>query len=276
MEFTKVLETVSNGERKLIDLSGGPEARKITVEMRKLNPEDPRPPKRSESPPVAHEFLSAVSLGDFLGRYGCAATVVFADVLAEKIHAVLDQKAKDGFQVVVMTPQIHPLWKPWAELAGRWIDVKEFAGFVAQNRRSVAFPDGRELALTLSQVRASVAVEIQTGRGKSAVNSLSVRTRIQGGTEQSDVVELPETIRLNVPLYVDTDAVDVELDLCIEASAEGKVAVIVSSGMVAEARFKAFENMVAAVKARAPAEAIVSFGRPKHESWDYLPELDGE
>lgn len=269
----EILQHVRVGEETVLDVAGGEKDRKLTVSMRKLLPEEPRAPKRAESPRRVHEFLAAESLALYLRKYGGAETVVFADPANEIVAAVLREKAETGFEVVTMRPQVHPLWKPWADLAGRAIALEDFAKHVSQHRRTILRPEGRDLALTLSQVRATVSVEIQRGRGKSATNGLLVTTEIKG-QRQADVVELPDEIVLSVPLYVQTEPREVELDLCVEATSDGDVSVLVTAGTVAEARVEAFKEMVAVIQAAADSiGAVVTFGRPKHAAWDYLKEL---
>lgn len=275
MPLNELLTNVRVGEQTVFDVAGGPEARKLTVELRKLHPEEARPPKRAESPAKKHEFFAAASLAAYLAKYGSEHTVVFADPNAEMIHAVLDERAKDGFEVLTMRPALHPLWKPWAEVAGRRVPLRDFAQFVAQNRRVIVQPDGKSLTLMLSQVRASVSVEVQHGRGKEAVNGLMIKTKIQG-VEKQDSVEIPDEITIDVPLYVDTENRPIELDLCLEADRDGEVSVLVSAGTVAEARVAAFEDMVEVIRAGiADKGATVTFGRPQHGPWAYLRELNG-
>lgn len=266
-----LLENVKVGEETVFDIAEG--GKSLTVTGKRLLPEEPRHPKRTESPKRAHEFLSAGSFGDYLARYGCSGTVVFVDLAAETIYAVLDEGAPTGYQVVSMKPQEHPLWTPWRKLAGSRIPVMQFAQFVAENRRAIMKPDGRELAMLLSQIRASVGVELQHGRGKNAVNGIKVTTKIQGETGV-EVVELPDTIGLLVPLYVDVEPEDVELDLCIEADPHGQITVLVTAGTVAEARVDAFNHMVNTIREKiSKLNAVVTFGRPKHGAWDYLAEV---
>lgn len=280
MDLTNLIETLQPGQRTVFDLAEALDdqgqktgARKLTVELRRELPAEPRAPKREESPKRSHEFISAKSLAEYLQKYGTKDTVVFADPEAEVISAVLDESAHQGFQIVTMKPAPHPLWTPWAQFAGRHRDVMDFAKFVVENRRTIAQPDARELILDLSQIRASVSVEIQKGRGKTAMNGLMVTTEIKGAKEAGPV-DLPETITIHAPLYVDTDARDLDLDLCIEAQSNGGVTVLVTSSAVAEARVAAFMDMVDQIRTVIAAKgATFTFGRPRHTAWNYLPEL---
>lgn len=280
-----LLENVRVGERTVLDVAGDEKERKLTVELRKVHPEVPRPPMRQESPPRAHEFISALSLGDYLSRYGQKETVVFADPVNELMHAVIDERASAGLEILKMTPAVHPLWKPWLGVLGRKVPVEDFAEFVATNRRTIVEAsgaacgeiDGKELSQLLSQVRASVQVEIHRSKPRPGslpcVNGVLVTTRIQG-VEEKGTVDMPDMLKLRVPLYVTTDPVDLEVDLALDADTEGNVSVLVTAGTVQEAKVQAFEAMVDTVRKATEAHGMVlTFGAPKHGAWNYLREL---
>jgi hypothetical protein len=270
MELKKILEEIRVGEETVLDITGGEKDRKLTIAMRKLHPEEARAPKRCESKARKHAFLAAKSLAAYIGAYGGPDTVVFADPEKEEISAVLDERAKDGFEVVTMKPQVHPLWAPWLDLANRRHPLDTFAGFLAQHRRSIV-GDSREIVMLFSQIRASVKIEVQRGRGAKAINGVVCTTEIAGQRKAEDV-ELPDTITVRAPLYVDTEPKEIELDLTVEAHGES-ISVLVSAGSIAEARVKAFEEMVEAVRGSVK-QGTFTFGRPSHAAWDYLRELE--
>lgn len=274
-KLSEFLEGVNVGEVTALDVTGEPGDRKLTISSRKLNPEAPRAPDRAESPARAHVLHSAESLADYIRRYGSSKSVVLADVGGEAIYATLDETARGGFERVVMRPAIHPLWAPWAAKAGLTTKIEDFAEFVAQHRRSVVAPPGRELVITLSQVKATVKVEIHKGRGKNSINGVVVTTDIKGGGQQTETVELPDSITLLVPLYVGTEPQQIELDLTLKANAQGEVGVAITAGTVAEARLQAFARMVETVKAgcagvEGGAGAVFGYGKPETKDWDYL------
>lgn len=272
-----LLELHENGKPTGVEA----EAPVLTIEARRLNPEAPRPPVLAESPPRTHVFHSAQSLGDYLARYGRKETVVFADQQAEEFHAILHERGstndeknirQGGFEVVSMKPQEHPLWTPWREIAGREMDVKEFAQFVTQHRRSVIRPEGKSLALLLSQVRTSTTIEAQTGRGRSSVNGVMVTTKVTGQNDQKEEITIPDSFTVKVPLYAETDPEEVELDITVMPH-HGGCNVLVSAGTVLEARIKAFEKMLRVVTEKtSDLGLVVTHGRPQHGVWATLPE----
>lgn len=281
MNVSDLLEKLRPGMKTVIDVAGKEGDRKLTVEFRRLLAEEPREPKRAESPSRKHELLSAQSLATYLLGLGEAheldgkLVVIFADPRSETIHAVLDDAARDGFEAVVMKPAPHPLWLPWAKIVGRPMPIETFAQFMIEHRKIVE--DGLELARDLSQVRANVSVEIHRGKGKDAINGVLVRSKIQSEAGRAEAVDLPNEIFLNVPLYLQTDAVRVELDLTLDADAEGEVTVLVSASGVEVARVEAFTRMVETISEATKGRGFtVVYGAPGYAPWAYLPEFQPE
>lgn len=287
-QVEELLGRLPVGERNVLSLSkslGELAGQTLVVERRAILPEAPRDPARAPSPRVAHTFHSAGALAAYLGRYGCARTVVFADLPAKKVHAVLDEQAPRGFEVVVLEPRVHPLWAPWKAILGTKIEIREFASFLLQNRRAVK-GGGRALALLFAQVHASVSVDIHRSKprpGVAALNGVTITTKIQG-QDQKDTFELPELVALEVPLYVQTAPVSLEIDLTLEASEDGEVNVIASAGTVAEAEVAAFEDMAATIRVQVaqlgasdgespPPGGVFVWGAPAHAPWATLPEI---
>lgn len=276
-EVNDLLEKIRPSNRTVIDATrvaqeaGG----KLTIETRTLLPEPPRERKRAESLARAHEFFSASALAAYLARYGGEGTVVFADPVEETVFATLDERATNGRETVVMKPATHPLWKPWEDASddGAGLSVEDFGEAIGRNRRAVIFPDAKELIYLFAQIRAVVKVEINRGRGKSAINGLMVTTEIQG-QKTTQNVELPDEIVLRVPLYVDTSAREIPIDLCVEASAHGGVTIALSAGTVAQAKVEAFTEMLKVIEgACAEKGATFTLGRPKDAAWRYLAEI---
>lgn len=271
-----LLTIAREGEETVLDVTGPAGDRKVTVERRRLNAEPPRKPDRAETPPRAHVFHSAKSMGDYLARYGGETTVVFADAQGRALHAVVDEVAADGVEHLTMQPQVHDLWRPWGEVVGRTVSLETFRKLVTMNRRALVTPDGRELAFELNQINASAHVEVYHGRGKGATNGIKVTTEIQGQRHGEDI-PLPDTLVLRVPLFVTDEPREIELDLAFYADREGNVAVAVSTGNVAEALVAAFEGMVKTVRdATAAKKAVVTFGVPAWADWRYLKRKSDE
>ena len=228
--------------------------------------EPPLVPTRRESPRREHTFFDVEGFGSYLNVYGCANSVMFADPEAARISAVLDETAETQFEVVSFAAQIHPLWAPWAALLNGPTDLGSFLDVVANNRRAVVEPDGRELVLMLSQVKASEHIEVQKGRGRDALNGIMVQSKVQG-VVKDELVEIPESLTIRAPLYLGRPARDVVVDLYLSA-ADGGVHVRLSAGDLRTAMVEEFSAMAAAVRKECPG--TFTFGKPAFGGWAYI------
>lgn len=273
--LANLLRRVTEGSETVYDMKDG----KLTVERRNLQPESPAAPQHAEAQARAHEFHTHLSLSDYLLKYGSDSTVVYADQIAGKIYAVLHEhdhedgnRPETAREILTCVPQTHPLWAPWQRIAGTDVDLDTFADLVGKHRRAIVKPSGRDLVFLLSQIRVSVSVEVQKGRGRESVNGLVVTTSVEPGRQQAEKVDFPETLTVRAPLFVGQIATDVELDLTVSADKEGEVSVHVSAGTVDEARENGFRVMVESLRETLkPINAVVTMGKPQQVDWRYLP-----
>jgi len=271
-ELGGFLRKVAEGKENALEivkevLEDGKEKVTIALQNRVLQPEPPLKPERADSPKRAHEFHDVDGLISYLERYKTENTVVFGDANSGRISVVLDEEASLGFEVLYLSPALHPLFKPWASLIAKGaLDITEFAEFLLQNRRVIVEPNARELVLNFSQVRASIRTTVRKGRGTKAINGVMVESEIQG-EGSSEPIDLPETITIETPLYVNTVPREMELDLLVASEGE-KVVVLLGSAMVEEAKYKAFEEMLASVSN--VEDVTTAFGNPGHAAWDIV------
>jgi len=230
---------------------------------------EPMTPKRTESPPRDHRFYDYRIFESYLEQYGGENTVVLADVQAGKFSAVLDDTKKDQFEIVTFTPQVHPALVPWYQLTkGDATSVGRFSDFVMRNRRIVIDPDGKDLAFMFRQVKAAKNVEMNTGIGPNAVNGVICELNIQG-TVRKEPVELPETITLHTPIFVDCPAVDIEFDLLVslEETPRGeKVVVNIGSADMTEKVLIEYETMLVEIE----TPGLKGRGSIEHGDWGYV------
>lgn len=255
-------------------LSDGTKCVVLDLQNRRLQDEPPLDPKRSESPRRAHTFHAAAGFSDYIRAYKSDHTVILADVHGQTVSAIINERAEKGFEIIRLTPVVHPSFAPWAGLLGKKVTIEEFSEFVLANRRVINNPMGKELAMIFSQVRAATSVTLQQGRGtaRRAVNGLVVETVIQS-ERTAELVDLPDTVSIYVPLYVGTDPVCLEIDLTVSVVSVGneqRVVVTCTSADLIEKRTQAFESIVAGLSA---IEGVtVAMGVPDHDEWDYLGE----
>lgn len=262
-----LIRKVTDGAETVMDI-GLDAAGNQTVRFgqRKLQPELPTM-VRSESPPRAHVFHTPQSVVEYVETYGCGTTVILLDVPAMRGCVVLDEARDEQFECLPFEPIKHPLFAEWAAILGKRMDVLQFAEFVMGHRRQVVHPDGRDVALTFSQLTASTKMTVNRGQGKTALNGVMVETTIQGKKGEA-FVELPESLTIRLPLFVGEDPSDIEIDLLIGANGEA-IWVSASAAGVLQAQFEAFDRMAAAIK-EGCQEATVGFGRVNYSEWDYL------
>jgi hypothetical protein len=136
-----------------------------------------------------------------------------------------------------------------------------------EHRRAIAFPDGRELAMVFSQVKMSKAIQMHSGVGKKSLNGVMVEMEISG--ERKGVpVELPETIKVHLPLFVGTEPQDIEIDLLVTNRGED-VIVYATAADVEEQRINAFNQMVEMI--REQTGHLVGLGQVQNREWNTVP-----
>lgn len=276
-QVKSLLRGAVRGHETILDIVQGEDGKTPAQVKFSLRAIPPEAPALAASPARAHTFAEAEGFAAWLKRRHGAekgTLSVLADPVGGVIHAVLDDAAGTlgGREVVTLRPVVHPRWKPWAEILGKRLEMGAFALFVAEHRRDVAGEGvGRDLALTLSQVRASVKTTVDRGRGRKAVNGITIETEVKGqrGEER---VDLPDSIDLMLPLFVATAPQRIDLDLTVEAGRDGEVTALLSGGAAEEARHGAFEQMLEEVRAVVePLGAVVTFGAPGDRPWATLP-----
>lgn len=281
-----LITQVREGQATILTIGGEAENRKVTVERRQLQPEPKPEPVRAPTGAREHTFHAVDGFIDYLVRYGVdKGTVVLADhgggVREPAVRAIIDDRAERGVEVISLTPQVHPRWKPWADLLDRKLSLAALVEFLRMNRRAVVAcegtpTNGRELLFALAQIRAATSVELHQGSGNGSSNGLVVTTKISGG--KGEPVDLPERFTVRSPIYIDLAPQDVELDLVLSASKDGaEVFAQFASADIREAQIEAFEVMRSEIHRRlvaSPEEGspsvIVAAGRPEWEAWELL------
>jgi hypothetical protein len=186
------------------------------------------------------------------------------------VYAVLNERAPDGFEVVSFRPQVHPLFEPWLEVLDTAMPIRQFVDFLIGNRRQVIYPDAKALVMDLAQVKLSRNVELMQGFGKHSINGIKITTDIAGEAKGVSI-ELPDTITINVPLYVAQTYQDVDIDLVIDGTEKTGVMVTLKSADAATSRVGAFEQFVRDMKESLGETYTIGLGTPKHGTWATLP-----
>jgi hypothetical protein len=245
--------------QEVLDENGGKTVR-VTFEDRLVTPE------RAESPPRAHMFHDVDGFAEYLAANKTEHTVVLADVAGRVVSAVLNDRAEKQFEIVTYKPQVHPLFAPWMEQIGTTCRLEQFTQFLMANRRVVIEPKGKELVYTLSQIRASDEITIRKGFGQGAVNGIMCKTTIQSETK-AEAVDVPEILRLRMPLFVGTEEIEFEVDLMM-LTAKSEIFVELTSAELAERMLDVFERQLGEID---KIDGIITtLGRTAYSRWDYV------
>ncbi len=225
-------------------------------------------PLRMESPAKAHTLWSIEGFVAYLREYATASSlVVLGDPNTGQIHAVLDERKEDGFEVVTFEPLVHPFWDPWRKAIKQEIEIREFAKFIVEQKHVIANPDARQLVAIFKQVRLSKNVTIDNGIGDGAINGVMVESKI-AGQHPSMPLSLPEQIVIHCPMFMEQEAMDITIDLILDGTGNGVIVEPKSSDAEAK-RIEAIEAMLHQVHESLP-EATATLGKVKHEPWNYV------
>lgn len=272
-----LLENVQIGRQnalKIVEGFGGDEGTKaLIIESRALQPEPPMIPVRRESPRRSHLFHEVNGFAEYLKKYGSSDTVIYGNPELGIVDAVINELDTDGFERVQFRPMLHPLWRPWENLLSQTpkLPLDTFVDFIIRNRRVIDEPDGKELVMLFSQMKASTTIELHRGRGKNSLNGLLLKTTIQGESKDQ-VMELPDSLVIGVPIFIRTAEKGIEIDLTIETGGDGRgIFVTLSTGDILAAKFDAFEELFHSLEELKKSKQLtITHGTPNWSDWDYV------
>jgi hypothetical protein len=202
-----VLRNIPTGNETVFDLArevggDGKEPKTVlTVVNRRVNPEPPPQPVKSPSPRRQHEFYDVAGFVAYLAKYGSGTTVVQADPQSETVTAIMDNAAKDGFEIITFRPQIHPIFKPWKDMVElgedeepeeKYKPIRQMVDFLSENRRAIMACHVPSRLLTIPSMADYCLVRPTAGRDRCGADvtdgdmrpnySLTTRWRVYGPT----------------------------------------------------------------------------------------------
>jgi len=269
--ISDVMRKVTSGKETLFDVQDHVDDlgdfKRISIGIRDLEPiREEREIARAEA--RNHVFHSLEAFNLYLDREAKSdSAVVLADVSRSVVTAVLDEADEGDRETVSFAATPHPLFAPWLAILNKPVKVIDFALHVMQQRSSVAQPNGRELALMFSQIKASKNITKRVGVGAKALNGVMVELQI-GSEKHSAEVELPESITITSPIYLDTDPVEIVFDLLVTENAQGDLVVFLTAPILEQTRFQVFRDMVD--KIQDATGLIVGLGVVNHRPWKLI------
>ena len=211
---------------------------------------------------------TADSLVDYVNRFKGADTMLFAEISANRIVALVDYHAsKEAAHVSHRAKMELPFseeWQLWTSISGKLKPQLEFARFIEENAADIRAPSAGELldACRDLQVHRKVnftkAVRTQSDNENfEFTNETNVTSRASGG------LELPTKFVLGLPVYFG-DA-EVELHAFLRWAIEpekGQLSLGIQLHRVEHVRQDVFKNIVQEVADRTGCPAV--FGKSEN------------
>jgi len=144
------------------------------------------------------------SLVDYVNRFKTETTVLFADIAANSIVALIDYHAAKGAEHVshraTLTLPFAEEWKVWNEISGKLKPQLEFARFIEENGADVRAPVGAELLEAVRDLQAHRKVNF-TKAVRTASDNESFEYTDETKATTKGGIELPTKFTLGLPVY---------------------------------------------------------------------------
>ncbi len=227
-------------------------------------------PERMESPKRGHIFFTVPGFVSYLKQNETDDTLILADVSDCRICAVLDDKAKDGFEMIYLKPERHPEFILLSQMLDQRMPLPQFAELARRNRRRLGETedDGREFTITMQQITISSKVTACVGTGKSSTNGVMCTTEVKSGTPRTDIVELPDTVQATVPLYIQRPERTFTIDLTVMAN-QTEALITADAPELEVLKHQEMTFILDEVSEALAGGIITSVGRISHNPWDY-------
>lgn len=269
-DFAELVNQISEGKRTTFDIAkevmeDGENQLKIIVEQQE---QQPLPKIRAESKAVNHVFFDENTFKDYIEKYATENCIILADLEMKTFTAVLDENATTGRQMVAFKPQIHPRLEQWEEeILNASIDVKDFVEFLMIHKRDIIEPNPQSLICILSQIRASQTIQRYAGVKNGSINGMTVKTTIEG-QENSEYTELPNSIKIKMPVYINRPEVIISVDLITRTNGDS-IQVRATSADLDLIRISEFEDVIESINTTI-GKGVVGYGAVHYTDWDYL------
>ena len=214
------------------------------------------------------------SLVDYVNRFKVGETMLFADISANRIVALIDYHAAAGADVAPELQAEHVAhrakmdlpfseeWKLWNAISGRLMPQLEFARFIEENAADVFAPDAGEL---LDACR-----DLQAHRKVNFIKSVRTATDNERFEFTSDTeartkgdLELPTRFVLKLPVYFGEPSTELHGFLRWKLDVdEGGLTLGIQLHRVEHVRQAVFKQIVLGVSDRTERPAV--FGRSEN------------
>ncbi|KKL71085.1 hypothetical protein LCGC14_2098470 [marine sediment metagenome] len=229
-EIREILSQVARGNNNAITIAKEMKdgVNTITVNMK----QERVMPERMESPPRAHIFHTAEGFIEYIKAEKTEHTLVLADINRACVHAILNDRATHGFEGVCLEPALDPRFALLTKtlLHGGPIPIAEFALAVMRNRNVMAGTPAKaqQLAILMQQITVSSQITACSADLGIGLNGVLCKTSVKAGEGETQV-NIPSSIAVKLPIYLNTPEVEFDLDITLSAARSGEVIVSVDA-----------------------------------------------
>lgn len=168
------------------------------------------------------------SLVDYVNAYKTGNTMLFADIMANSITALIDyhgkdQKAENVAHRVTMALPYSEEWKLWTSIDGKMVGQLEFARFLEENHPDIAQPNAAELIEMARDLHAARNVKFSkvVRTDSDNENFTAEDTTTLGSRSTGNSVELPRQFTVRIPVYFGEEAIEMSAFLRWKVGDEG-------------------------------------------------------
>jgi uncharacterized protein YfdQ (DUF2303 family) len=168
------------------------------------------------------------SLVEYVNVFKTPNTMLFADLMANSITALIDyhgrdQKAQNVAHRVTMALPYSEEWKLWTSIDGKMMGQLEFARFLEENHPDIAQPNAAELIEMARDLHAARNIKFtkvvrtdSDNENFTAEDTTTLGSRSSGGG-----IELPRQFTVRIPVYFGEEAIDMSAFLRWKVGDEG-------------------------------------------------------
>lgn len=142
------------------------------------------------------------SFSDLVKRLGDSSTVVFATQTKSTVTAIVNYENGWRDHRLVLNLELSPEWQHWAGQDGKLLRQVQFAEHIEDGLASVVEPPAADLLEIAQTFQAKRSLQFESGtRLQSGDVQFKFHEETTAGAGQMGNIDIPETIRLQVPLY---------------------------------------------------------------------------
>lgn len=170
-------------------------------------------PLRIEAAP---SFNDAASFGKYYEKFADTDSILFADLSSRKIKSIFDYHGPSDpdwcKHSASFNCELSDEWKIWLESNKRKMDQADFANFIENNLPDIIEPKAADMLEMIIDVSANTNVTF-----KSKYSLVDGRISMQYSEDRADSgnreMELPATFVINIPVFINTDATELEVKI---------------------------------------------------------------